>query len=407
MRILYYSVLKNKELGTAGVHIVEVLNNLAKIGHSIICADGQSYHSIEELILKSSSGKCQSSSWERMKTFIVTSHLQSEIFIIWTLWKELELFSSSLITALRYDPELIYTRRTFFNTAYILSRLLGIPLVNEENGIIIDEKKIQNFGNRFLLEIVDKIEKFSLPRADKIIVVAAKMKEILQNDYNVPEEKIFIIENGANIDLFKPMDAMQARQTLEFDLNSNYICYVGSLVQWQGVEHIINAMPHILDKCIDTQLLIIGDGQLKLELAELAKRIGVSDNVMFVGSAPHNRIPLYINASDICVVPKKPMRTGYSPLKLCEYMACERAVIATKTSGFEILEDNNAGILVNPENSQEFASASIQLLRSPELRTKMGRNGRRFVVENRSWESVAKSVADVCENAIQELKQKR
>lgn len=91
-----------------------------------------------------------------------------------------------------------------------------------------------------------------------------------------------------------------------------------------------------------------------------------------------------------------------SPLKLCEYMVCGKPVVASRKSCFEILEENKAGLLVDPENPQEFAGAIIKLLRDPELRKQMGENGRKYVVGNRSWESVARKVAEVCEQVIKE-----
>ena len=78
--------------------------------------------------------------------------------------------------------------------------------------------------------------------------------------------------------------------------------------------------------------------------------------------------------SKVSVIPKKPLKN--------------------------LLEESNAGIVVPPENPQELADAIIKLLQNKELREKMGKNGRKYVVENHSWESVAKRVAEVCEQVI-------
>ena len=91
---------------------------------------------------------------------------------------------------------------------------------------------------------------------------------------------------------------------------------------------------------------------------------------------------------------------------MCSSDLCEKPVVATRTSGFEILEENDAGLLINPEDAQEFANAIIRLLEAPDLRKKMGENGRRYVVKERSWESVARRVAEVCQQAAEERKQK-
>ena len=112
---------------------------------------------------------------------------------------------------------------------------------------------------------------------------------------------------------------------------------------------------------------------------------------------PYQKVPQYINASAVCVVLKVEAKSGYSPLKLYEYMACGKPVVATRVSGFDILEECRAGLLVNTGDYQEFANAVTMLLKNGELRRELGKNGRQYVVENQSWESVARKVADVCQ----------
>ena len=83
-------------------------------------------------------------------------------------------------------------------------------------------------------------------------------------------------------------------------------------------------------------------------------------------------------------------------------MACSKPIIATRTDGFEILEEYNAGILINPTNTHEFLDAFKKLLQNENIRKQMGTNGRKCVLENHSWSSVVKKVACVCEDVITE-----
>jgi glycosyltransferase involved in cell wall biosynthesis len=91
-----------------------------------------------------------------------------------------------------------------------------------------------------------------------------------------------------------------------------------------------------------------------------------------------------------------------SPLKLWEYMACGKPVIATNTEDFKVLEGYNAGILVDPEKPEEVADAITTLLKNKDLREEMGNNGRRYVVENRSWGAVAGEVEKVMRVSVKE-----
>jgi glycosyltransferase involved in cell wall biosynthesis len=115
---------------------------------------------------------------------------------------------------------------------------------------------------------------------------------------------------------------------------------------------------------------------------------------------PYTKVPLYINASDVCVAPKIPLTSGYSPLKLCEYLACEKPVIASDVSGFEILTEFNMGLLVPPEDEISLAQALIKLLDNPDLGRTMGRNGRNYVVENRTWEKSASKITEHMERLV-------
>jgi len=225
------------------------------------------------------------------------------------------------------------------------------------------------------------------------------LKKILQEDYGVLKDKIVVILNGANTDLFKPMDAIEARAELGLSGNDKYICFVGILVQWQGVEYLIKSAPRVLEKFPGTRFLIVGGGQMEQELIELAEQVGVSNRMIFTGMVPYQKVPLYINVCEVCVAPfmrELNKKGGRCSLKVPEYLACGKPLVVSRLSGLEVLEHNEAGILVEPENPSELATAIIKLLQNQELRKQMGANGRKYVVENQSWESVAKKVEEVC-----------
>lgn len=396
MNILSCDPLKLRSIGSWSVHSYEVLSGLSKMGHNVVLINGKQFRNIE------TDANLQLLLWTRIKTNLSRSQilqpLRGEITILRHFLQEVRVFLSTfiIIVSRRGRVDIIYRRHTAFNSEYLLAKLFKIPSVKEVNGIAIDEAKIAKQGDRISLRIIDKIERFNMPKADRIIVVTSKLKEVLQKGYDVPEDKIVVIPNGANTDLFKPMDAIEAREKLGLNRSDNYICFAGNLVQWQGVEYLMKSAPLVLEKCPGTRFLIVGDGPMKQELIELAHQIGVSNRVIFVGMVPYQEVPLHMNASDICVLPKKLMGMGYSPLKLCEYMACMKPVVATRTDDFEILEEFNTGVLIDPENRVEFANAIIKLIQTPELRGQMGENGRKYVVENRSWESVAKKVEEIC-----------
>jgi len=315
---------------------------------------------------------------------------------------QLFLFFYLIFHCPKRSPNVIYSRCSSLTFSPVLiSKIFRIPYIVEVNGLLIDEEKM--IGRpKVLTRLTGLNEKLNYKQADKIVAVTQGIKDGIKELHSIPDEKIVVIENGANTDLFKPMHQEKAKKELKLEEKKNYICFVGNLAPWQGVEFLIQSAPLILKESTHTKFLIIGDGPMKEELIDLAEQMAVSDKFIFTGVVPYEEVPKYINASDICVVYKKPLKSGYSPLKLYEYMACEKPVIASRVEGFEILEENHAGILVEPENPKELAKAIIKLLKDERLRRELGENGRKYVTKNHSWEAVARRVAEVCKSVVVE-----
>ena len=388
MNIIFYAWALDGLAGNS-IHICELSRNLLGLGHNVT------------VIVEPKDTKYECGGIEVKYVEYINVRMLGMISF------ELHAFLAGLFIAIRQKtrPDIIYMRHSlFFNCGYFLSKLLRIPVITEVNGLIVDESRLrESKSNR----LIDRIERFNLARTDKFIAVTSRLKQVLMKEYDIAESKITVVQNGANTRLFKPIDTFKTRRELNLANDCNYVCFAGGLAPWQGVEYLIHAAPRILKEILDTKFLIVGDGPKKQELVELAEKTGVSDNFIFTGTVPYEEVPKYINASDVCVVPKRPLKSGYSPLKLYEYMACGKPVVASRLEGFEILEKQKAGILVEPENPEDLAKAIIKLLEDKKLREEMGGNGREYVVKNHSWENVAKKVAEVCESTVREHKNKR
>jgi glycosyltransferase involved in cell wall biosynthesis len=143
---------------------------------------------------------------------------------------------------------------------------------------------------------------------------------------------------------------------------------------------------------------------MKKELLNLSRELGVEGRFVFTGVVAYDRVPVYINASDICAAPfilARNAKIGLSPLKLYEYMACGKPVVASAISGVvDILEASEGGISVPPENPEALAEAISKLLENRELRSKLGSKGLSHVTETYSWYSVAKQVDGVCKSGL-------
>ncbi|MDQ1276712.1 MAG: hypothetical protein QG610_2290, partial [Euryarchaeota archaeon] len=248
------------------------------------------------------------------------------------------------------------------------------------------------------------IENVNFGGCSRLIAVTNGVKKGLMDIYSIPESKIVVINNGANVELFIPMNKDKVKHDLKLDSSLQYICFVGNLIPWQGVEYLIRAAPLILKEYSRARFLVVGDGVMKKEWMRLADDLSLSDNFIFTGRVPYETVPMYINASDICVAPfikERNSKIGLSALKTYEYLACEKPLVASGIPGVEdLIELSGSGISVTPEDPEELASAIMKLLPDESARNLMGNLGRRYIIENHSWNSVAKEVLAVCNDAI-------
>lgn len=337
----------------------------------------------------------------------------------------LNYFSSSISLLSSETFDVLYTRNPNFGfLAGLFCKTRCKKMVYELNGIPEDEKNLlrtkyeenrfsqpgkrSSFSNRYF-SLHAKLKLFILKKAlgfsDRIIAVTPGIKTNLEKTYGIPGEKIVVVSNGANTSLFKPQEQEICRKELGLDLEIPYVCFVGNLAPWQGVEYLVKAAPSILSRFPECCFLIIGDGVMKDNLLKLCRELGVEDKFIFTGVVSYDRVPLYINASDICTAPfilARNAKIGLSPLKLYEYMACGKPVVASDISGVsDVLEASGGGIPVLPENPNALAEGVLNLLENPGLRKKLGSKGLSYVTENYSWYSVAKKVNEVCKSGLE------
>lgn len=294
----------------------------------------------------------------------------------------------------RHNVDLIYVRQGgWLFTPMLIAKIFGVRLAVEINGILLEEMAKRP---AWQLRIVRWCERLSYRHATRIVAVTPAIGEWIEKQYAPALGKVVVIENGANTDLFAPREQADCRRELKWHPDARYVLFVGHLAHWQGVEHVVRAMPSVIARVPDAHLVVVGEGPERSSLTKLAEELGVGDHVAFLGSVPYSRVPTYIGGADICVAPKVPLASGYSPLKLYEYMASGRPVVASRVRGFEVLERAEAGVLVTPNDAGAFAAALVELLGDPTRRTRMGENGRVEVVENHSWRAVAKRVLASC-----------
>jgi glycosyltransferase involved in cell wall biosynthesis len=298
---------------------------------------------------------------------------------------------------------LIYEREIDLSlTSSLVSWLFGIPLVIEVNAIITEEHELAR-SSAVKIKLMETMQGIYLKRANRIVAVTEGIKRELCEQFSLPPQKMIVVHNGTNLEVAQPREKSSCKKALGMDPSKPCVGFVGRLYSFQGVDYLIKAAPYVLEKMPHTMFLIVGDGAERENLEKLAESEDVADRFLFFGEVPFQKVPDFIGACDVCLALKRPLRSGYSPLKLYEYMACGRPVVASNLDGFEILSEHEAGCLVEPTDFQGTARQIVDLLKDEELQKRMGINGRK-TSSDFSWETAARKVERMCQELVRERK---
>jgi len=178
------------------------------------------------------------------------------------------------------------------------------------------------------------------------------------------------------------------------DIPTNSILFLGRLDRRKGLDRLLHAFVYVKKNVKDVKLIIVGKGPLESYYKKMAEDIGVSNYVEFRGFAPIEDIPRYYRSSGVYTSPAK---GGESfGIVLIEAMACGIPVVASNIQGYnEIVKNGKNGILVNTDNSREYAKALIQVLEDARLRRYLLRNALIDVKNIYSWNVVGKQIENL------------
>ena len=229
--------------------------------------------------------------------------------------------------------------------------------------------------------------------ADAMVVSTEQEREDIARLYGARRDKIQVISPGVDLDLFRPMQRVQARQSLGVT-EKNVILYVGRIEPLKGVDILLNAVALLEDKA-DTRLLVVGgnpgqDDELT-RLKSLTAQLGIADMVTFTGAVRHTELPKYYGAADVFVLPSHYESFGLAAL---EAMASGVPVVASRVGGLKtFVKDGKTGYLIPWRCPEPFAQRLSILLANPALRESMG-NAARAEALGRSWSGVANELLD-------------
>jgi len=272
-----------------------------------------------------------------------------------------------------------------------------ILTLHEVHKYMIRTRKIWHLKQLLPWEIATlQYEKKNLKsgKVKKIICLSQGEKREVMESYKVPEEKIVVIPNGVDLNVFRPdrIKRKEIRENLRIGKNELVLMFSGHDFERKGLRYVIKALPMLKDKN-NVRLIVVGRGNSK-PYRNLAQELKVLDKVIFAGFVPD--ITEYYVASDIFVFP-----TAYEAFSLAtlEAVASGLPILATKVNGTEelIMEGYN-GFFIR-RDPKDIAEKLNILIEDDNLRKQMSRNARK-TAEKYSWDEVAKRTLEVYEELI-------
>jgi len=270
---------------------------------------------------------------------------------------------------------------------------LGIPLVFH----VHSNERGRTLGNGSA--VVSSIENRGGQMADMVITVSYAMQdELIQAGF--PAEKIRVCYNGVDPKKYSPDQVSQeridaVRQQYGLDNEDIMVLFVGRLVWIKGVDKLIRAMPHVLQKVPNAKLVIVGLGDMRDYLEGLVRNLHLEDAVKFrFEFIPEEERIAHYAACDVAAYPSL-----YEPFGIVtlEAMSMEKPVVvgAAGTSGMKeivnITGSDKCGFHINPNDPADIAWGIVSAIKEPEKMAQLGRNGRKRVLELFTWDAAAKS----------------
>ncbi len=291
--------------------------------------------------------------------------------------------------------DFIYERYAFFLWATAaLARRRGIPLILEVNEI----SGLKRARPLALASLARSIERRVFSVAARVVTVSSFLKERIV-ELGIPAEKVVVMPNGVDPDLFRPRDGAPVRKRLGLD-GCTVAGFVGWIDPWDNLPGLLEVFRELAGGRPDLRLLLVGDvagkGVDPDLVAKMVERNGLTGRVTHLRRVPRQEMPDHMAAMDLCVIPDS--NVFGSPVVLFEFMGMGKPVAAPSVPPvLDVLRDGENGLVFEAHNGASLGAALRRLIEDEGLRRRLGAAARAEVENRRSWAKNAEAVLDLHE----------
>ncbi len=267
----------------------------------------------------------------------------------------------------------------------------------EINSPIFEERS--RYDGLSLQRLARWSQNYTWQAADFVLPVTQVMAEIVQS-YGVPADRMMVIHNGINTREFENVaDNSSVKSSLGLT-NKLVLGFTGFVRDWHGLDKVIDMIAKDPDDS-GRHLMVVGDGPARESLEQQAKTLNVSNRVSFTGIVGREQIPQYVSAFDIAL---QPAVVAYaSPLKLFEYLALGKAIVAPAQPNIrELLSDEHNAVLFDPDQADGLPKAIDRLCNDDVLRRHVSKNASATINDLQlTWKANAERVVGLFERLKQ------
>lgn len=289
--------------------------------------------------------------------------------------------------------DLIYERHSLWSYAGLeYAQECGIPGLLEVNAPLLQEQR--RYRNLARPRDAQRAVARAFGAASALLCVSERVAEYA-NGHRAAKGHVYVVPNGVDPDRITPhQDPALPAKSGVFTIG-----FVGTLKPWHGVDSLIGAFADLHRVDPQVRLLIVGDGPQGRELQAQVQARGLKEAVVFVGSVEPAKIPAILTSMDVAVAPYPALANFYfSPLKILEYMAAGRAILASAVGQVnELIAHGRTGLLCPPGDSAELAAALHRLKADAPLSRRLGKAARCDVVRNHTWDAVACRIVEIAQ----------
>lgn len=306
---------------------------------------------------------------------------------------QLALFLKTLYAIKKHRIDVVFAHDFIYGfPAFIASRICRVPFVFDISDLVAEYVRITGF-NGSAFRILDYLEGYLLRHSSKVITVSRAMKEILEKR---GARNVSVVYDGVDLKAFYPCRPKYKKK------GKFVLVYEGGMDPQDGLDILVPAAKELIKKIPNAQFWLIGDGKAVTKMKEEIKKEGLGKHFMFTGWIPYESVKQYISDSDagLVIMPDILSARIRVTLKVFEYWACRKPVIAAKLDALEEVVGRDTGIFYAAGNAGSLMQSILSMYNDRRNMRRLAANGYRRS-KDFDWEKLGADIARIVNSAAE------